>query len=59
MNEYPRFLSPIMMHKTICMVEFLLLSFIFALGARLRVHLKSACFSVEADREIKSLEPMD
>ena len=46
MNEYPRFLSPIMMHKTIYMVEFLLLSFIFALGARLRVHLKSACFSL-------------
>lgn len=38
MNEYPRFLSPIMMHKTIYMVEFLLLSFISALGARLRVH---------------------
>ncbi|CCO17365.1 predicted protein [Bathycoccus prasinos] len=34
------------MHKTIYMVEFLLLSFIFALGARLRVHLKSACFSL-------------
>ena len=30
MNKYPRFLSPIMMHKTIYMVEFLLLSFICA-----------------------------
>ena len=45
MNKYPRFLSPIMMHKTIYMVEFLLLSFICALGSRLRMHLKSACFS--------------
>ena len=46
MNEYPRFLSPIMMHKTIYMVEFLLLSFMCAIGSRLRVHLKSACFSL-------------
>jgi len=46
MNEYPRFLSPIMMHKTIYMVEFLLLSFMCAIGSHLRVHLKSACFSL-------------
>ena len=55
MNEYPRFLSPIMMHKTIYMVEFLLLSFIFALGARLRVHLKSACFSLARSTHSLSL----
>ena len=55
MNKYPRFLSPIMMHKTIYMVEFLLLSFICALGSRLRMHLKSACFSLARSLDSLSL----